>query len=583
VATLRGELMMQKEWTTSFQSAAPEITLLREVDCAQEKLEERLKGMTESDANAVRTALPLLKDASRNDGFHVAIGAARSCYAKKLITPAEASKKSDLAEEIAESTYAAKHFTPYMHRAFVFGMKDISRQAIWSFFHSHPFYNSEQVSQRYVEMGKRSFIVPRFDNPEAQQVYEDAITDAIQLYDRLRNDLLMPVATQAFFDRFPGRKGKAAEYKKDIEKKTQEIARYVSPIGMHAHMYHTVNLITLARYRRLAMMPDCPQEVSWIVEKMVDTVKEHEPSLASLLDEAIPQEALIEWKARKKYTDPRQKYAETKQYIREFDSEIGQDRCARLTDYKPDGVKQMAAAVRDVLGLPSSSLSDTDAIKIVLDPAYNTQRGDTQNLNHVSKLARAQFMPSFTFMLRLSHTADSQEQRQRMSPAVRPMTDMTVTDEPDYISPILIRAAGTEVEHIYDDGMRRRWKARERLLDLGATAEQANWILPNALTVRLRQSVDLLNFMDADEKRECILAQEEINKAYLEKRLDVERVHPELRGYFGPPCYRRAIAEETPFCPEGKRYCGVPIWLGLSPQQKHQQFGIDNVIRQRLI
>ena len=34
---------------------------------------------------------------------------------------------------------------------FVFILDNVSRLAIWSFFHAHPFYNSEQVSQRYVD------------------------------------------------------------------------------------------------------------------------------------------------------------------------------------------------------------------------------------------------------------------------------------------------------------------------------------------------------------------------------------------------------------------------------------------------
>jgi hypothetical protein len=26
------------------------------------------------------------------------------------------------------------------------------------------------------------------------------------------------------------------------------------------------------------------------------------------------------------------------------------------------------------------------------------------------------------------------------------------------------------------------------------------------------------------------------------------------------PCYLRRRAGETPYCPEGDRYCGVPVW-----------------------
>ncbi len=39
-------------------------------------------------------------------------------------------------------------------------MENVSRQFLWTFLHSHPFYNSEQVSQRYVEVSKGNYAVP---------------------------------------------------------------------------------------------------------------------------------------------------------------------------------------------------------------------------------------------------------------------------------------------------------------------------------------------------------------------------------------------------------------------------------------
>jgi hypothetical protein len=46
----------------------------------------------------------------------------------------------------------------------------------------------------------------------------------------------------------------------------------------------------------------------------------------------------------------------------------------------------------------------------------------------------------FTFAKKISHTADSQDQRHRMTPASRPiLSGHFVPDQPDYITPILIR------------------------------------------------------------------------------------------------------------------------------------------------
>src|SRR5512140_1761390 len=96
--------------------------------------------------------------------FDNAIAAARTCYSGKgIVTPeqvgaaseADATKKSEkLArrDELAANLYQAGHHTVFQHAHFQFAISNISRQVAWTFLHSHPFYNSEQVSQRYVEV-----------------------------------------------------------------------------------------------------------------------------------------------------------------------------------------------------------------------------------------------------------------------------------------------------------------------------------------------------------------------------------------------------------------------------------------------
>ena len=41
-----------------------------------------------------------------------------------------------------------------------FGLENISRQLVWTFLHSYPFYNSEQSSQRYVKLKEPRAYVP---------------------------------------------------------------------------------------------------------------------------------------------------------------------------------------------------------------------------------------------------------------------------------------------------------------------------------------------------------------------------------------------------------------------------------------
>ena len=44
------------------------------------------------------------------------------------------------------------------------------------------------------------------------------------------------------------------------------------------------------------------------------------------------------------------------------------------------------------------------------------------------------------------------------------------------------------------------------------------------------------------------------------------QIHPLLVRHIRPPCTLRMRAKITPFCPEGPRYCGVPVWK-LEPSQ----------------
>ena len=64
-----------------------------------------------------------------------------------------------------------------------------------------------------------------------------------------------------------------------VQKKAQEVARYVLPLATPAHLYHTVNGLTLLRYLVLSNQPDVPSEVRYIVKRMVEEVLAVDPYL----------------------------------------------------------------------------------------------------------------------------------------------------------------------------------------------------------------------------------------------------------------------------------------------------------------
>ena len=78
--------------------------------------------------------------------FNTVLTTARTCYSSKGLVEDEDLRPGG--EGLARDLYEAGHHTTIQHPTFQFVLKQVSRQFIWSFLHQHPFYNSEQVSQR---------------------------------------------------------------------------------------------------------------------------------------------------------------------------------------------------------------------------------------------------------------------------------------------------------------------------------------------------------------------------------------------------------------------------------------------------
>jgi thymidylate synthase ThyX len=116
----------------------------------------------------------------------------------------------------------------------------------------------------------------------------------------------------------------------------------------------------------------------------------------------------------------------------------------------------------------------------------------------------------------------------------------------------------------YETCLRETWGAIDALLDAGVPAERALYLLPNAFPIRFEESGDLLHLHHKWTTRLCYTAQEEIWAATVDEVAQVREVHPELGRWLLPPCGLRADAGTRPVCPEGPRFCGVPVWR-LSP------------------
>ncbi|MBI5507186.1 MAG: FAD-dependent thymidylate synthase [Deltaproteobacteria bacterium] len=493
------------------------------------------------------------------DPYDNAVATARTCYSSTIVSPEDVRKDAHARAQrdaIAKSTYAAGHHTTLQHAHFQFALENVSRQLLWSFLHAHPFYNSEQVSQRYVTVRPERVLVPRLPAPALLR-YRSTVELQMRAYEELTGLLSAPAAA-AFFAVFPARRKRPEDHKAAIKKRAQEVARYVLPVATFAHLYHTVSGLTLHRYHRLCQSHDVPTETRVVVELMVDAVRRSDPNFFASIEDPLPLDQTPEQRALAQVGKLRPS-ASARAFCQAFDRALGGKRSV-LVDYKLNTEATLARAVREVLGLCPSELGDGAAIELVVSPAKNPAGVGPLNLTTLGKLSRTLFHPHYTFQKKLSHSADSQDQRHRMTPGSRPVLQAQyVGGAPDVVVPGLIAATPAALD-CFMTTMAAVWRAMDDLLADQVATESALYLLPNAFPIRFEESGDLAALQHKWTTRLCYNAQEEIWQATRDEVEQVRAVHPQVGKYLGAPCAVRAAAGRTPPCPEGSRYCGVRVW-----------------------
>ncbi len=344
--------------------------------------------------------------------YDAAIAAARTCYAPRVVAADEVTPGQR--ESIGPLTFEGGHHTVWQHAHFEFGLENVSRQMVWSFLHSHPFYNSEQSSQRFVRLDEIRAHVPAGLSAEARAVYQDAVESAWSAY-RTLTALLREDTLRILFElrhltpQASEKRRKKVE--REAEKKAIEAARYVIPVAAFTSLVHTVSGIVLHRLQRMAHWRHADGARA-VVEAMVALVQERDPDLF----ERIGQGRDHGGRDRRRPCPGWRPTARPRRRAR------GPTRRADVAARRlqPRAEQTTADAVRAVLGFSPDALAD-DAASNGARPAHNRYRLETLQLSVHSPLARALHHASYTFLKRLSHTADSQDQRHRLVPGSRPL------------------------------------------------------------------------------------------------------------------------------------------------------------------
>jgi thymidylate synthase ThyX len=312
-----------------------------------------------------------------------AIAAARTCYSDRVIAPEEITRGQR--ERIGPLTFEAGHHTVYQHASFEFALEGVSRQLVWSFLHRHPFYNSEQQSQRYVVLTHVRAHVPRVLGGKDRELYERAVTEAWRAYAEL-TDLLKPLVRERLSELWGLTRRRSVQFQRsverDIEKRAIETARYVIPVACETALVHTISGIVLHRLRRMAAASDVPFEAEDIVGRMVGEVERIDPDFFRYVGrEPLAEDEVLEAQIGR----PGPVSAD---WLSAFDASL-EGRRSRLVAWTPDGPARVSEAVRGVLGLSRAELDDSAALSLVLDPRRNPHRLDTLNVSMHSPAMQA--------------------------------------------------------------------------------------------------------------------------------------------------------------------------------------------------
>ncbi len=476
----------------------------------------------------------------------VAVSTAYQCYNPGITRMAE--RKGGKADSVADSTLEAGHHTTRMHYYMTWHLEGLSRSATHEIFNAVRFYNAEQQSQRYAEVKRGAYLIPGDLTAEQRQMFLEAADFANDAYFELI-ELLPPEVERRVRQMYPPAGWKVPKtverLQTKIDKVGLEVARYVLPIAQKTTMFYTLSEIQLLRLFRASRQDNFSDEARFVIARMVEEIVKHDGNFLKELPDVLPE---------------RPQNFTTQQVLganEEFDAFLdGRD--SVLLNAPGNLSEILAISVKNVLKKSKSEMSDEEALTLLLDPQKNTVLSDTFETGMLDPITQSLFMAHLTFATKLSHTADSQRQRHRMTPGATPFIEASYSGRPDYITPMIIRE-NDELKERYDLIMQKIYTNVERLIETGVPKEAALTLLPNAHAIRVVESGSLFDWAHRLKQRLCILAQEEIGFISIAQAQEILKLLPEAEHLLVAPC-ASAFWAGTGKCPEGVRWCGQPVW-----------------------
>jgi len=216
----------------------------------------------------------------------------------------------------------------------------------------------------------------------------------------------------------------------------------------------------------------------------------------------------------------------------------------RLLNHTPDPERAIAAAAR----LCYAPVGAAELLEVMSEEAVRRVLKTIITSGHTSALEHA----SYTFAIDgVSRALTHQLVRHRLaSYNQQSQRYVTYAEEPSFVVPPSV-AADPLAATVFAEAAHASFDAYRALLDAGVAAEDARYLLPNAMETKIVVTMNIRELLHFFELRCCKRAQWEIRELALAMLDLAEPTAPYIFLDAGASCRRGA-------CREGKMTCGDP-------------------------
>ncbi len=211
-----------------------------------------------------------------------------------------------------------------------------------------------------------------------------------------------------------------------------------------------------------------------------------------------------------------------------------------LINYTPNPELTIAAAARS-----SASHHPVEELWGNLGPQrIDDLLGQLVKSGHLSPFEHA----SFTFSIQgISRVTSHQLVRHRIASYTQQSQRYVKLSERRYITPPTISRSPT-LSSKYHQVVGAAYDLYSHMLEAGIPAEDARYVLPQAVETQLVMTMNARELIHACSLRLCLRAQWEILELFEKIKAEVEKVAPRIGAELKPKCYRLGYCDERETC-----------------------------------